>query len=163
MQTVYIGNTLINDVMLGSQRMDDVFTPDENVVIEDLVVAGGGGIAADQTIGGGGGGGLLSGSATLISKRTYNVQIGGGGDAQLSRLNQFGVSSVANGDVSYLTGSNLYLYAWGGGGGRQYSVNGNDGGSGGGGGGRIGSGEANTFGGAGNISFRFSVSYRTNS
>ena len=24
MQTVYIGNTLVNDVMLGSQRMDDV-------------------------------------------------------------------------------------------------------------------------------------------
>lgn len=27
MRTVYLGNTLINDVMLGSQRMDDVFTP----------------------------------------------------------------------------------------------------------------------------------------
>jgi hypothetical protein len=27
MHTVYFGNTLINDVMLGSQRMDDVFTP----------------------------------------------------------------------------------------------------------------------------------------
>ena len=27
MQIVYLGNTLINDVMLGSQRMDDVFTP----------------------------------------------------------------------------------------------------------------------------------------
>ena len=27
MNTVYLGNTLINDVMLGSQRMDDVFTP----------------------------------------------------------------------------------------------------------------------------------------
>jgi hypothetical protein len=26
MQTIYIGNTLINDVMLGSQRMDDVLT-----------------------------------------------------------------------------------------------------------------------------------------
>jgi len=26
MQTVYIGNTLVNDVMLGSQRMDDVFS-----------------------------------------------------------------------------------------------------------------------------------------
>jgi hypothetical protein len=26
MQTVYLGNTLINDVMLGSQRMDDVFS-----------------------------------------------------------------------------------------------------------------------------------------
>lgn len=26
MQTVYVGNTLINDVMLGSQRMDDVFS-----------------------------------------------------------------------------------------------------------------------------------------
>ena len=27
MRTVYVGNTLINDVMLGSQRMDDVLTP----------------------------------------------------------------------------------------------------------------------------------------
>lgn len=26
MQTVYIGNTLVNDIMLGSQRMDDVLT-----------------------------------------------------------------------------------------------------------------------------------------
>lgn len=26
MQTLYVGNTLINDVMLGSQRMDDIFT-----------------------------------------------------------------------------------------------------------------------------------------
>ena len=26
MQTVYLGNTLINDVMLGSQRMDDVIS-----------------------------------------------------------------------------------------------------------------------------------------
>jgi hypothetical protein len=26
MQTIYVGNTLINDVMLGSQRMDDTFT-----------------------------------------------------------------------------------------------------------------------------------------
>jgi hypothetical protein len=36
MQTVYIGNTLVNDVMLGSQRMDDVLTRftgnDPNVV-----------------------------------------------------------------------------------------------------------------------------------
>ena len=26
MQIVYLGNTLINDVMLGSQRMDDVIS-----------------------------------------------------------------------------------------------------------------------------------------
>jgi hypothetical protein len=26
MNTVYFGNTLINDVMLGSQRMDDVIS-----------------------------------------------------------------------------------------------------------------------------------------
>jgi hypothetical protein len=36
MQTVYIGNTLVNDVMLGSQRMDDVFTQftgnDQNLI-----------------------------------------------------------------------------------------------------------------------------------
>jgi len=36
MQTVYFGNTLINDAMLGSQRMDDAFTKfsgnDQNVI-----------------------------------------------------------------------------------------------------------------------------------
>ena len=34
MQTVYIGNTLINDVMLGSQRMEDVisFNYDNNAI-----------------------------------------------------------------------------------------------------------------------------------
>ncbi len=29
MQTVYIGNTLVNDIFLGSKRMDDVFTKPE--------------------------------------------------------------------------------------------------------------------------------------
>jgi hypothetical protein len=33
MQTVYIGNTLVNDVMLGSQRMDDVFTVKDTFLV----------------------------------------------------------------------------------------------------------------------------------
>lgn len=39
MQLVYIGNTLINDVMLGSQRMDDAFT--YNIPIIQNPVTGG--------------------------------------------------------------------------------------------------------------------------
>lgn len=35
MQTVYIGNTLVNDIMLGSQRMDDVLQ--KNVVTESII------------------------------------------------------------------------------------------------------------------------------
>jgi hypothetical protein len=39
MQTLYVGNTLINDVMLGSQRMDDVFS-NPNYNIGDLAYGG---------------------------------------------------------------------------------------------------------------------------
>ncbi len=45
MQTVYIGNTLVNDIMLGAQRMDDVLQ-DLNLYIDWLLVGGGGGGAA---------------------------------------------------------------------------------------------------------------------
>ncbi len=41
MQTVYIGNTLVNDIMLGRQRMDDVLQ-DLNLYIDWLLVGGGG-------------------------------------------------------------------------------------------------------------------------
>jgi hypothetical protein len=43
MQTVYIGNTLINDVMLGSQRMDDVLEVNQgiNKNVRDFALAAG--------------------------------------------------------------------------------------------------------------------------
>lgn len=45
MQTVYIGNTLVNDVMLGSQRMDDViqryqFTPTDQAALNFINATG---------------------------------------------------------------------------------------------------------------------------
>lgn len=126
MQTVYVGNTLINDVMLGSQRMDDVFSLNSSYSIEYLVVAGGG--AGAPVFGGtasgcGGAGGLLSGSLLVNPYTLYQVRVGDGG------------SSGQNGNPSYLTGSNSYLYSFGGGRGGFPTEVGQDGGSGGGGGG----------------------------
>jgi len=60
MQTVYIGSTLINDVMLGSQRMDDVIARPYPLNIDWLILGGGGGgggAAAPPTPNPGGGGG----------------------------------------------------------------------------------------------------------
>jgi hypothetical protein len=130
MQTVYIGNTLINDIFLGSQRMDDVF---ENALVsfqaEFLVVASGarggtGGGSPSRTGGGGGAGGLLSGSLTIIPNTTYQIQVGG-----------WNANNVFY--DSYLTGSNFYHYSYAGGRGGQgngtdASKNGQNGGSGGG-------------------------------
>ena len=118
MQTVYIGNTLVNDVMLGSQRMDDVLTALQPIQIEYLVVAGGGGTKG-QAAGGGGGGGLLSGSANLARNIIYKVQVGGGGNPEND-------ITSGNGLSSYLTGSNLYVTASGGGfGGTVLQIGGN--------------------------------------
>lgn len=41
MRTVYLGNTLINDVMLGSQRMDDIIFKEPSAAIELPPVTGG--------------------------------------------------------------------------------------------------------------------------
>jgi hypothetical protein len=121
MQTVYIGNTLVNDVMLGSQRMDDV-TRNSRITAEYLVVAGG---AAGGSGGGNGAGGLLSGSLTLVGGTVYQVYVA-------PRVG--GTSDNVKGNDSYFTGSNAYLYAFGGGyGANPYSVRGSTGGSGGGG------------------------------
>jgi len=122
MQTVDIGNTLVNDVMLGSQRMDDVLQQ-ESYTIEYLVVAGGagGGSFASSRLGGGGGaGGFLSGSANVLSTKTYKIAVGGAG------------TSNGAGRNSYLTGSGLYFDSIGGGAGGSGNANGNAGGSGGG-------------------------------
>lgn len=122
MQTVYIGNTLVNDVMLGSQRMDDVTRNTGNITAEYLVLAGG---AAGGSNGGNGAGGLLSGSLTLLGNTIYQVYVA-------PRVG--GTSDNTKGNDSYFTGSNAYLYAFGGGNGADYnSVRATVGGSGGGG------------------------------
>jgi hypothetical protein len=118
MQTVYIGNTLINDVMLGAQRMDDVFTSLNPIQAEYLIVAAGGSGAQGfnsptRSGGGGGAGGLLSGSLTILPYQIYTIQAG-----------------TNTGDISYpsyITGININLNAIGGG----KAVRGGNGGSGG--------------------------------
>jgi hypothetical protein len=128
MQTVYIGNTLVNDVMLGSQRMDDAFTPLATINAEFLVVSsgnrGGNGASAELYRGAGAGaGGLLSGSLIILPYQTYQIQVG-----------TMDANNVTY--PSYITGSNFYHFATGGGlGGRtgtDISRNGGNGGSGGG-------------------------------
>jgi hypothetical protein len=136
MQTVYIGNTLINDVMLGSQRMDDVLqnTETPNLFIEYLIVAGGGasgasaGSARVPGSGGGGAGGLKSGSLILPpSNISYTVRVGSGGAGRVDNVGR-------NGNTSEF---NSILTTGGGGGGSNglsATTNGSNGGSGGGGG-----------------------------
>lgn len=127
MQTVYIGNTLVNDIFLGSQRMDDVFENPSVVFTTEYLVVAGGGRGANGTAtrrgGGAGAGGLLSGSVNLLPNTIYQVQIGTNDN-----------STTAD---SYLTGSNAYYYSSRGGAGGTTTPsqnNGSDGGSGGGGG-----------------------------
>jgi hypothetical protein len=129
MQTVYIGNNLVNDVMLGSQRMDDVFTVKAAYRAEYLVVAGGGaggnGQPSSPTDGGGGGaGGLLSSSLSILPNTLYQVYVGAGG-----------IDRTINPAIdSYFTGSNAYIVANYGGAGGSFTQTGVNGGSGGGGG-----------------------------
>ena len=130
METIYIGNTLINDIFLGSQRMDDALQALPAIQAEYLIVASGnyggtGGGSPTRRGGGGGAGGLLSGSLTILPNLTYYVQVGG-----------FDGNRVAY--DSYLTGSNFYFVSTGGGAGgvgngTNTSRNGANGGSGGGG------------------------------
>jgi hypothetical protein len=120
MQTVYIGNTLVNDVMLGSQRMDDV-TLSDTYLVEYLIVAGGGGGGLGGGTGGeggGGAGGMITGSMiTKVSSTNYSVTVGTGG----------GVSNAGN-NSAFLSKTAL-------GGGRGGSVGAENGGNGGSGGG----------------------------
>lgn len=92
--------------------------------VEYLVYAAGGAggnrIGTDSG-GGGGAGGLLSGSFLVNPNETYQVAVG--------------FPTTTNGQDSYLTGSNVYIYTFGGGkGGNGGNQNGSNGGSGGGGG-----------------------------
>jgi hypothetical protein len=121
MQTVYVGNTLINDIMLGSQRMDDVLE-NSSLYIDYLVVAGGGASGADNG-GGGGGGGVLTGSLYIPVGTTFQTIVGLGGTGSTA---------------PYRTGKNSKLgpfESFGGGAGGTNAAGGENGGSGGGGGG----------------------------
>ena len=97
--------------------------------VEYLVYAAGGrgGNRISNNGGGGGAGGLLSGSLFVNPFEVYQVRVG--------------QAQTGNGDDSYLTGSNAYIYAFGGGKGGDGNNNaGSNGGSGGGGGGNTGVG-----------------------
>jgi len=104
MRQVYLGGTLINDIFLGDDRMDDVFKPILPLNVDYLVVAGGGSggnQGASGKAGGGGAGGLLSGSASFVPN-SYTITVGNGGiassltDAQNSSLILTGVISVTS-------------------------------------------------------------------
>ena len=79
MQTVYIGNTLINDIFLGSQRMEDALQ-NPNLTIDWLLVGGGGsgGTFGNRTGGSGGAGRFVSSSAN-ITAQSISITIGNGG------------------------------------------------------------------------------------
>jgi len=139
MQTVYLGNTLINDVMLGSQRMDDVFT--NNELITDWLLIGGGGSGGNgngvRSGGGGGAGRFVSSSILIPTGASISIDaIGAGGTGQAS-----GNTNGNNGGTSQITIlGTAYTAPGGGSGGRDAFVsfsqsgNGGAGGSGGGGG-----------------------------
>lgn len=139
MQTVYVGNTLINDVMLGSQRMDDVLQRPAELFIDWLLVgAGGSGGTGDGSKQGGGGGAgrFVSSSLTIQSGTSITIDsIGAGGAAQTN-----GNSDGNAGGQSLLTILGTTYTAPGGGYGGQRGFgtgtigNGGPGGSGGGGG-----------------------------
>jgi hypothetical protein len=105
MQTVYVGNTLINDVMLGSQRMDDALQA-TMLPIDILIVAsgGGGGSAGGGNNNGSGGGAgagrYLSASFSLVqSGITYSFTIGnpGTGGNNGGNATAFGVTCTGGG------------------------------------------------------------------
>jgi len=121
MQTVYIGNTLINDVFLGSKRMDDVLQS-FILPIEFLVVAAGGAGGDGSGISGGGGAGRYLASSASLFPGTYPIVVGG-------------AVSSANGQDSTFLGITCPGGGKGGNGGSTGAAgNGSDGGSGGGGG-----------------------------
>jgi hypothetical protein len=96
--------------------------------VEYLVYAAGGrgGDAGADAGGGGGAGGLLSGSLIINPNQVFQVGVG--------------FPTSTNGQDSYFTGSNVYVYTFGGGKGGNSGVVGSNGGSGGGGGGPNGTG-----------------------
>jgi hypothetical protein len=141
MQTVYVGNTLINDVMLGSQRMDDVIARLYPIIVEYVVVAGGGGGGTGASTGfsksgGGGAGGLRSGSLTIQPNVTsVSLTVGGAGNGGIF---VGGVNATNGGNSQFVTGALDVTCLGGGRGGRGNGQTGASGGSGGAGGGATG-------------------------
>ena len=99
MRQVYLGNTLINDVFLGADRMDDVLQQENILYIDWLLVGGGasGGSRRNSGFGGGGGAGrFVSSSIDLLPSSSINVTIGNGGASRAIgdyRAGENGVSS----------------------------------------------------------------------
>lgn len=160
MQTVYIGNTLINDIFLGNKRMDDAIQPPAAYTIEYLLVAAGGsGIKGTDSFvrngGGGGGGGLISGSLTLLPSTNYPIVVGAARLTYGDNGNDstaFSLTAVGGGGGARLTGASGGSGGGGGtgAGGGATSGQGNSGGAGGSntGGGGGGAASAGAAGGA---------------
>lgn len=132
MQTLYIGNTLVNDIMLGSQRMDDTLE-NPNLFIEWLLVGGGasGGTFANRN-GGGGGAGRMVTSSLNIQPQSISITVGAGGVGRIySTGDNFGADGI---NSTAIISSVTYTAPGGGGGAPGLSVNGTgrSGGSGGG-------------------------------
>jgi hypothetical protein len=140
MRQVYLGTTLINDVFLGSDRMDDVRQDTLPLPIDWLLVGGGasGGARVDAGFGGGGGAGrFVSSSLIVTSSISINTTIGTGG---VSRAFNSGLQGQNGGNSTATILGTTYTAPGGGGGGLGWSVNniqrnGLNGGSGGGAGG----------------------------
>ena len=132
MQTVYIGNTLINDFRLGEIIVDDVFQSNF-LSIDWLAIGGGGGAGNSNTAaefgGGGGAGRWVTGSASL-TPQTINIKIGGPGNGAVSTFPGDGNP----GQNTTLFINNQPITASGGGNGGFHTSAGGNGGSGGGGG-----------------------------
>jgi hypothetical protein len=135
MRQVYLGGTLINDIFLGDDRMDDVLQEQSVLPIDWLLVGGGGAGGGGQTqgpyiSGGGGAGRYVTSNTILMSPTTINVVIGAG--APVTPLDERSI----NGEQSTITISGTtYTAPGGGGGGDAYGPRtGKNGGSGGGGG-----------------------------
>jgi hypothetical protein len=148
MRQVYLGGTLINDVFLGNDRMDDVLQDQSPLNIDWLLVGGGGsgGTAGPPGCGAGSGGAgrFVSSSITIPFGTDINTVIGLGG-AGVAYTPFFGNPGRA-GQTSTATILDITYTAPGGGfggGGSPSAVTGS-GGRGGSGGGR-----SNCAGGAG--------------
>jgi hypothetical protein len=137
MRQVYLGGTLINDVFLGTDRMDDVLQEQNILPIDWLLVGGGasGGSRFDTGNGGGGGAGrFVTSSLGLIPSSSISVTIGAGGASRTANTTAAGQDG---GSSSIILLGTTYTAPGGGGGGNGNTNpiperSGRNGGSGGG-------------------------------
>lgn len=130
MQTVYIGNTLVNDAFLGNQKIDDIIAKRQPMLIDWLLVGGGGGggtAAGPSSYAGGGGAGRFVSSSIILQPTfsTRTIVVGSGGTSVYN-------TNGTNGNDSTFTSAGITYIAPGGGGGGKSGTNGLTGGSGGG-------------------------------